>query len=168
MQAHSFFLGGVPMIFYGDEAGYTNDYSYLNDPGKAYDNRWMHRPVIDWEKNKNIDEEGTPEQEIFSATKNLIAIRNTLPVLSDHKNLTWLTPHNTHVAGYLRTSKDQRLYCLFNFSAETAFVTWYIFKENGYVPSRLYDYWKKQYFEVGNDDEYLIMEPYSFCLMEPT
>ena len=28
MQAHSFFLGGVPMIFYGDEVGYTNDYSY--------------------------------------------------------------------------------------------------------------------------------------------
>lgn len=52
MQAHSFFLGGVPVLFYGDELGYTNDYSYLDDPGKSYDNRWMHRPVIDWEKNK--------------------------------------------------------------------------------------------------------------------
>ena len=27
MQAMSFFIGGVPMIFYGDEVGYTNDYS---------------------------------------------------------------------------------------------------------------------------------------------
>jgi amylosucrase len=51
MQAHSFFLGGVPMIFYGDESAYTNDYSYLDDDGKSYDNRWMHRPVIHWEKN---------------------------------------------------------------------------------------------------------------------
>jgi amylosucrase len=34
MQAHSFFIGGIPMIFYGDEAGYTNDYSYLLDPGR--------------------------------------------------------------------------------------------------------------------------------------
>ena len=45
MQAHSFFLGGVPMLFYGDEVGYTNDYSYLDDEGKSYDNRWMHRPM---------------------------------------------------------------------------------------------------------------------------
>ncbi|MFM6937391.1 MAG: alpha-amylase, partial [Aquirufa sp.] len=54
MQAMSMFVGGVPMLFYGDEAGYTNDYSYLNDPGKSYDNRWMHRPIIDWERNKSV------------------------------------------------------------------------------------------------------------------
>jgi hypothetical protein len=24
------------------EAGYINDYSYLEDAGKSYDNRWMH------------------------------------------------------------------------------------------------------------------------------
>lgn len=29
MQAQSMFVGGVPMLFYGDELGYTNDYSYL-------------------------------------------------------------------------------------------------------------------------------------------
>ncbi|MBC7651707.1 MAG: alpha-amylase, partial [Deinococcales bacterium] len=38
MQAHSFFIGGIPMLFYGDEVGYTNDYSYLQDASKAYDN----------------------------------------------------------------------------------------------------------------------------------
>ena len=35
MQALSFFIGGMPMLFYGDELGYTNDYSYLEDPGKS-------------------------------------------------------------------------------------------------------------------------------------
>ncbi|MFX5656333.1 alpha-amylase, partial [Acinetobacter baumannii] len=48
MQAQSILIGGIPMLFYGDEAGYTNDYSYLEDEGKSYDNRWMHRPIIDW------------------------------------------------------------------------------------------------------------------------
>jgi amylosucrase len=33
MQAHSFFIGGIPMLFYGDEAGYTNDYSYFERSG---------------------------------------------------------------------------------------------------------------------------------------
>ncbi|MGL6268323.1 MAG: hypothetical protein ACRC2O_10350, partial [Chitinophagaceae bacterium] len=70
MQAHSFFLGGVPMLFYGDEVAYTNDYSYLDDPGKSYDNRWMHRPVIDWKKNELRKTEGTIEHRVFSSTQN--------------------------------------------------------------------------------------------------
>ena len=52
MQAHSFFIGGMPMLFYGDELGYINDYSYLSETGKSYDNRWMHRPVMRQEKLK--------------------------------------------------------------------------------------------------------------------
>ena len=34
MQAQSMFLGGLPMLFYGDEVGYENDYSYLEDSWK--------------------------------------------------------------------------------------------------------------------------------------
>ena len=71
MQAHSFFIGGVPMLFYGDEAGYTNDYSYKDDPAKSYDNRWMHRPVINWKKNKRITQEGTVEERIFNWHKKI-------------------------------------------------------------------------------------------------
>lgn len=167
MQAHSFFLGGIPMIFYGDEAAYTNDYSYLNDPGKSYDNRWMHRPVIDWEKNKKIDEEGTVENRIFSSTQKLISIRKRLPVVSDFKNLTWLTPHNIYVAGYLRTYEDQRLYCVFNFSNKVSFLTWMAFKEHGIVASKLLDHWSEKVFTVGTNYEHLIIEPYSFHLLQP-
>src|SRR5579871_2398804 len=166
MQAHSFFIGGIPMIFYGDEVGYTNDYSYLNDPGKSYDNRWMHRPIIDWQKNKNIDVEGTVEQKVFSSTQKLISIRKKLSVVADKKNLTWLTPHNIHVAAYLRAYDKQKLYCIFNFSDQTSYLTWYAFKEHGKAPEKLYDHWQEKYFTVGRDSEYLILEPYGFCLLE--
>jgi amylosucrase len=166
MQAHSFFIGGIPMLFYGDEAGYTNDYSYLNDTSKSYDNRWMHRPVIDWEKNKRIDVEGTVEQRIFSGTQELIAIRKKIRVVADHKNLSWLTPHNIHIAGYLREDKQQKLFCLFNFSGKTAFLTWFAFKEHGMSLTRLYDHWQKKYHTIGKDNEFLIMEPYTFYLFE--
>jgi amylosucrase len=167
MQAHSFFIGGVPMLFYGDELGYTNDYSYLNDAGKAYDNRWMHRPVIDWEKNKRIDEEGTVEERMFSGTKRLISIRRQLEMVSDLKNLTWLPPHNIHVAGYLRTHNDQKLYCVYNFSAEPAYLTWFAFKQHGRVAEKLFDHWSGNEFNTGYDHEYLIIEPYGFYLLEP-
>ena len=142
MQAHSFFLGGVPMIFYGDELGYTNDYSYLNEPGKSYDNRWMHRPVIDWKKNKNINKKGSVEQRIFSGTQKLIAIRKKLSIVADHNNLTWLTPHNIHVAGYVRSFGDHKLFCVFNFSSNQSFLTWYAFKEHNPRSSQLFDHWK--------------------------
>lgn len=167
MQAHSFFLGGVPMIFYGDEVGYTNDYSYLDDPGKSYDNRWMHRPVINWEKNKNIDVQGTIEHRIFSSTKKLLSIRKKLDVIADLNNLTWLTPHNIHVAGYLRAWDDQRVYCLFNFSAQLQYLTWYAFKEHGMVPSQLFDHWEEKTYTVGQDHEYFVLQPYGFYILEP-
>lgn len=167
MQAQSFFIGGIPMIFYGDEAGYTNDYSYLNDTGKAYDNRWMHRPVIDWDKNKQIKEEGTIAHRIFMATQKLISIRKAVQIVTDEKNLIWLTPHNIHVAGFLRANDQQQLFCLYNYHAEAAYLTWYVFKENGFAPTRLFDHYTQQYFEVGADNEYLIIPPYSFYLLEP-
>ncbi|MEP6927732.1 MAG: amylosucrase, partial [Ginsengibacter sp.] len=166
MQSLSFFIGGLPMIFYGDETGSTNDYSYLLDEGKSYDNRWMHRPVIDWEKNKNIDAEGTVEQRIFSGTQKLSSIRKKLRVVADYSNLTWLTPHNIHVAGFIRSFKTQRLFCLFNFNDKPSFVTWYIFKENDFTQNKLYDHWSGKKYVVGNDDEYLVIEPYGFLLLE--
>ena len=166
MQAMSCFIGGVPMFFYGDEAGYTNDYTYLEDPAKSYDNRWMHRPIINWEKNKRIEEEDTIEEKIFSATQRLILLRKKIPVVADRKNLTWLTPHNIHVAGFLRAYGEQQLYCLFNFSNKAAYITWYAFKEHGKIPDKLFDHWQEKRHSVGPDYEYLIIEPYSFCLME--
>lgn len=166
MQAHSFFLGGLPMIFYGDELGYTNDYSYLQDPGKSYDNRWMHRPVIDWKKNERINEEGTIEYRVFQSTKKLIAIRKSLFAVGDYKNLTWMTPHNIHVAGYLRTFEDQKIYCLFNFSDQPSYLTWFAFKEHGAAPQQLFDHWSEREYEVGYDHQYLILEPYQFMILE--
>ncbi|MGA7216247.1 MAG: amylosucrase [Terrimicrobiaceae bacterium] len=167
MQAQSLFIGGIPMIFYGDEAGYTNDYSYLEDPSKAYDNRWMHRPVIDWEKNRRVEVEGSIEERVYSATRQLIAIRNKLPMIADTKNLAWLTAHNIHVAGCLRTLENRRLYCLFNFSDREQLLTWFAFKEHGYIPQRLFDHWSGREYSVGPDHEYVSLAPHQFMTLEP-
>jgi amylosucrase len=168
MQAHSFFIGGIPMLFYGDEAGYTNDYSYLDDPGKSYDNRWMHRPVIDWRKNARTEEPGTTERAIFSGTQKLIAIRKKLTLVGDWNNLYWMGQHHIHVAGYVRVREGQRLYCLFNFSRERASLTWYALREQGPAPGLLYDHWTGQSYPAGADNEYLVIEPFGFLLLEST
>ena len=166
MQAHSFFLGGIPMIFYGDEAGYTNDYSYLHDPSKSYDNRWMHRPIINWEKNENIHHKGSIESIVFEGTQKLIAIRNKIPAFADIKNMIWLTPHNHRIAGYLRHNIESNVFCVFNFSNEYTDLTWYAFKEKHLRPFQLFDHWSGHTFNIGNNHEYMTLAPYQFCVLE--
>ncbi|MBP6688312.1 MAG: alpha-glucosidase C-terminal domain-containing protein, partial [Lacibacter sp.] len=103
---------------------------------------------------------------IFSATKKLLEIRGRLPVVADHSNLIWLTPHNVHVAGYLRHKDEQRLFCIFNFNNAAAYLTWYVFKENGHVPEVLVDHWSGKTYEVGQDHEFFVLPPYGFALLE--
>ncbi len=166
LQAHSFCLGGIPMLFYGDESGHINDYSYKEDNGKAYDNRWMHRPVIDWEKNERIHIPGTAEQLVFDGTRRLIQLRRQLAALADYNNLSWISPHNIHVAAFVRSLNEQRLFCVFNYSSESAWLTWYAFKEKGHPPATLYDHWREETFTVGRDDAYLVLAPYEFYIFE--
>lgn len=166
MQATTLFYGGIPMLFYGDEVGYINDYSYLEDDAKDYDNRWMHRPLIDWNKNNNIKNKNSVEQNIFSATKKMVELRKQFSVFSDTKNIQWLTPHNIHIAGYIRNTDEKTFYCLFNFSNKNAYLTWFAFKEFGKVFITLKEHFTNTDYIIGNDDEYLILKPYQFMILE--
>ncbi|WP_297337662.1 alpha-amylase family glycosyl hydrolase [Algoriphagus sp.] len=166
MQAHSFFLGGLPMIFYGDEIGYTNDYSYRSDPAKNYDNRWMHRPLFDWGKAAKIHEFGSIEAQIYAGTQRLLSIRKKLAAVGDYKNISWMGPHNIHIAGYLRSLGPQRIFVVFNFSSQFQSMTWYAFKEHGLIPHQLWDHWNEEIIPVGLDHEYFHLAPYEFRILE--
>jgi amylosucrase len=166
MQACSFFIGGLPMLFYGDEVGYTNDYSYLETPAKSYDNRWMHRPIIHWAKNNNAETEGSTEQRIFSATQKLITLRKKLSMVADNSNITWLSPYNIHVAGFLRQQNNKRLFCFFNFKNEVAYIDWQVVKQNSTPPVSLFDHWQQKEHQLQQENQFIILEPYSFCLLE--
>jgi amylosucrase len=37
-------VGGIPLIYLGDEIGTLNDYTYRDDPAHERDSRWVHRP----------------------------------------------------------------------------------------------------------------------------
>ncbi len=166
VQASSIFLGGIPMLFYGDEAAYTNDYSYLEDEGKSYDNRWMHRPLIDWKKNERTGIKGTEEHAVFSATQKMLGLRKKFHVFSDEKNIKWFWPHNIHVAGYVRELEGNKFYCLFNYSNKEAFLTWFGFREfNGSI-KYLTDHWENKQYTIGRDNEFLVFSPYQFMILE--
>jgi amylosucrase len=166
MQAQSMFVGGVPMLFYGDEAAYTNDYSYLQDPGKSYDNRWMHRPIIDWKKNAAVDAKNTVENQVFSDLQKLIKLRKSLKAVADLKNIHWLEIHNNSIIGFERFLDGERVYFLFNFSAQPQEVTYYMLGASGERASSLQDLWSGKILQIGMDHEHLAFLPYQFYVLK--
>jgi len=49
LNALSIASGGLATLYMGDEAGLLNDHSYRDDPDRAHEGRWLHRPVMDWD-----------------------------------------------------------------------------------------------------------------------
>ncbi len=90
-------FGGIPLLYYGDEIGTLNDDSYLDDPYKKGDTRWVHRPSIDWEKAENRNTPGTVEYIVFSALKRMIAVRKEIEVFADFNNRDLIEVANPHL-----------------------------------------------------------------------
>jgi amylosucrase len=166
MQAQSMFVGGLPMLFYGDEMAYTNDYSYLQDPGKSYDNRWMHRPNIDWKRTELVDKKGTIEQQVFESMQRLIGLRKSLAVVADLKNTRWLEVHNNSVIGFERFLAGEKVFFLFNFSALPQALTWYVLNSFDSRPIQVTDLWSQETLQVGMDHEYMHFTAYQFRVLK--
>ena len=75
-------LIGIPMVFSGDELALTNDYSWETDPELAEDNRWMHRPHLDWKAAKHRTRPGTIESRIFGWIRDCFARRRAIPAFA--------------------------------------------------------------------------------------
>jgi amylosucrase len=165
MQANSILLGGIPMLFYGDEFGYTNDYSYLEDAGKSYDNRWMHRPVIDWNKTLKIKQKGSVEYQVFKGLQNLIQIRKSNTVFADNNNVEWLESHNRSIVGFKRTWERKQVFCLFNYSLKPQELTYYVFNSVRPYTQELYNLCDASNIKIGKDKEHLSFKPYQFYIL---
>jgi len=96
---HSLILsfGGIPLLYYGDEIGTLNDYSYENDEYKRSDSRWIHRPTIDWSKAELRTQPGTVEFRIFTALKKMIAVRKEIDAFADFNGREMIDVDNPHL-----------------------------------------------------------------------
>jgi len=96
-------FGGIPLIYYGDAIGTLNDQAYLEDDYKKNDNRWIHRPAMDWSKSELRAEKGTTQQRIFSGLKKMIATRKEITAFADHNNRELISLDNPHLFCFVRT-----------------------------------------------------------------
>ncbi len=71
--------GGIPVIWMGDELAERNDPNWAAEPGHEADNRWAHRPRIDWDRAENRKKPHSVEQRVFDTLAHLQRVRSKQP-----------------------------------------------------------------------------------------
>jgi len=118
MHAIILTIGGMPLLYLGDEIGTLNDYSYRLDAAKAGDSRWVHRPYTDWGKVERRSNAASIEGRIYQGIQRLIDLRQSNPVFAGQTTQV-IDTGSPQVLGYLRSQDSQRVIVLANFSEQS-------------------------------------------------
>jgi amylosucrase len=108
-------IGGIPLLYLGDEIGTLNDYTYRQEPAKLADSRWVHRPFADWSKIARRNDPSTLEGHIYGALQRMIAVRKECGAFAGN-DTTAIDAGNGHVFGYLRRHGADQMLAFANFS----------------------------------------------------
>ena len=114
-------FGGIPLIYYGDELGCTNDYSTVNLESIDTDTRWIHRPRIDWNRAEQRRRQGTVQYQIFTGLKKMIAVRKEVDAFADYNNRELIDSGNEHLFVFNRYHSQRprdNLLVIANFDSE--------------------------------------------------
>jgi len=108
-------IGGIPLLYLGDEVGVLNDYSFRQDPTKADDSRWVHRPALDQLRYAQRQDGESVPGKIFQGLQHLLKLRKSTPCISS-RIIDFIHTGNPHVFGYLRSDGETDILFLNNFS----------------------------------------------------
>jgi len=108
-------IGGIPLIYLGDEIATLNDYGYDQDPEKIGDSRWLHRGAHDWERAELRRDMETVPGRVYQGLLRLLQLRGQTHAFA-RGDTEILDSGNKHVFGYLRSSDQSTVFVLANFS----------------------------------------------------
>jgi amylosucrase len=126
LQGVTLSIGGIPLIYLGEEWAMLNDYDFVRDPAKAGDTRWVHRPKMRWEFLSELDDsiesgEGSIRKRVFRSLQRMIEVRKSLPALAG-QNMELVSTNNPQVLGFVRYRDSHRLIVAANFSEQPQLV----------------------------------------------
>ncbi len=108
-------VGGVPLLYLGDEIGSLNDYSYRDDPAHEHDSRWVHRLRADWKKYAKRNKPSSIEGRVYQGLQALVTLRKKNDAFTGGE-LEIIPTENEHVLGFVRTHAGKRAVVFANFS----------------------------------------------------
>lgn len=149
-----FGFGGIPLLYMGDEIGMVNDDSFLSDPAKAEDNRWIHRPAMKWAAAEKALQKPTasataPTQvahRIRAGIQHLITLRQTLPSLHASVATDVRAGRSRGVAIFDRHHPAGHLVQVYNLADTDQFVDT---NELGGLYGQLHDHITGHTFDIG-------------------
>ena len=156
-------IGGIPLLYLGDEIGRLNDYGYRSDPAKGDDSRWAHRPTTDWDRVAQRSAEHTIEGRLFARMQHLIGLRKENPACGGGETEI-IDTGNPHVLSYVRQHQGQRMVVLANFSEQEQRVAANELRLHGLGYS-FTDLVSGRELEAGVD---LVLEPLGFVWLKAT
>lgn len=110
-------IGGIPLIYLGDEIATCNDYSFRSLLSKMNDSRWVHRPAANDQAYGRRRDPAAIEGRLYSRLQRLIELRKNNPVFSGH-NFQVIETENPHVFAFTRTFEGKRAMVFANFIEE--------------------------------------------------
>ena len=125
-------IGGVPLLYLGDEIGMLNGYAYYDDPAKADDSRWVHRPFMDWSKAAQRNDATTVEGRIYQRLRQLIDLRKQHSAVTDG-DMDVIDTGNPHLFGFVRSHAGERLALLANFTEAPQTLEAYRLRQHGFM-----------------------------------
>jgi amylosucrase len=138
MYAVVFSFGGIPLIYMGDELAMPNDPGWAGDPAQAHDNRWMHRPRMDWDRAARRGDPSSVEGRAFRALQGLARARQQLLALRSGGTTEILPTGNRSVLAYRRVHpRSAPFLSLTNFSDVSQLVDAEIVARAGLTRPRL-------------------------------
>jgi amylosucrase len=119
LYALAFAHGGLPLIYMGDELAMLNA---PVGPDEA-DNRWMHRPFMDWGAAARRHDPATVEGRVWAGLQRLIAARRATRAIHVQGRSEARWTGNDHVFALAREQAGERLLVVANFTAEPQRIT---------------------------------------------
>jgi amylosucrase len=112
-----FSFGGIPLLWMGDELALRDDRDWAADPAHAGDNRWRHRPPMDWAAAARRHAPETLEGRVFGLIRRLVDARRSQLALRAGGETQVYFPDDPHVLAYRRRhERSAPLLALANFS----------------------------------------------------
>ncbi|WP_233079185.1 amylosucrase [Rheinheimera soli] len=111
-------IGGLPLLYMGDELGLKNDYSYVLDAAKKDDSRWVNRVAVTDQQLASATSADSLSGRIYQQLQQLIQTRARLPLLGAGST-TLLHDDNPQLFLYQRQLDGKRLVAIVNFTERT-------------------------------------------------
>ena len=157
MHALIYTLGGIPLLYLGDEIAQANDPTYTERLAEAADNRWVHRPYFaDDRLTRALQQPTTPEGRVLSALVRLGELRKSMPALGVGK-LRPIDLDGRYTLAFEREVESQKCTIVANFSEHRVDI-----EGEPLGPHAVRDLWNDEVFEPNRKHT---LEPYGLMIL---